>query len=118
MSQRASGGSRGVWLPSLPSPEEALENTDNKNSCSSAKRKCHFYPGLVLGKTGATSPMGSEDEGQLRPGGRTGERSPDPKAKGQRVWGIHRKEPPHKSLHWGAGEGSTQVQLGPSGAGG
>lgn len=52
-------GSPGVWLPSLPSPEEALENTDNKNSCSPAKRKCHFYPGLVLGTTGATSPMGS-----------------------------------------------------------
>lgn len=52
-------GSCGVWLPSLPSPEEALENTDNKNSCSPAKRKCHFYPGLVLGTTGATSPMGS-----------------------------------------------------------
>lgn len=64
-------GSRGVWLPSLPSPEEALENTDNKNSCSPAKRKCHFYPGLVLGKTGATSPLGSEAAGgQLRPGGR------------------------------------------------
>lgn len=52
-------GSHGVWLPSLPSLEEALENTDNKNSCSRAKRKCHFYPGLVLGTTGATSPMGS-----------------------------------------------------------
>lgn len=52
-------GSHGVWLPSLPSLEEALENTDNKNSCSWAKRKCHFYPGLVLGTTGATSPMGS-----------------------------------------------------------
>ena len=52
-------GSRGVWLPSLPSLEEALKNTDNKNSCSWAKRKCHFYPGLVLGTTGATSPMGS-----------------------------------------------------------
>ena len=52
-------GSRGVWLPSLPSLEEALQNTDNKNSCSRAKRKCHFYPGLVLGTTGATSPMGS-----------------------------------------------------------
>ena len=57
--ERASGGSHGVWLPSLPSLEEALENTDNKNSCSRAKRKCHFYPGLVLGTTGATSPMGS-----------------------------------------------------------
>lgn len=56
-------GSRGVWLPSLPSPEEALENTDNKNSCSPAKRKCHFYPGLVLGTTGATSPMGSGARG-------------------------------------------------------
>ena len=52
-------GSPGAWLPPLPSPEEALENTDNKNSCSPAKRKCHFYPGLVLGTTGATSPMGS-----------------------------------------------------------
>lgn len=56
-------GSHGVWLPSLPSPEEALENTDNKNSCSPAKRKCHFYPRLVLGTTGATSPMGSEARG-------------------------------------------------------
>lgn len=74
-------GSRGVWLPSLPSPEETLENRDNKNSCSPAKRKCHFYPGLVLGTTGATSPMGSEAEGQLRPGGRTGEHSMDPETK-------------------------------------
>lgn len=47
-------GKRGVpWslvtLPAIPrSPEEALENTDNKNSCRWAKRKCHFYPGLVL----------------------------------------------------------------------
>lgn len=65
-------GSRGVWLPSLPSPEEALENRDNKNSCSPAKRKCHFYPGLVLGTTGATSPTGSEADAQLRPGGKTG----------------------------------------------
>lgn len=56
-------GSLGVWLPSLPSPEEALENSDNKNSCSLAKRKCHFYPGLVLGTTGATSPMGSGPRG-------------------------------------------------------
>lgn len=56
-------GSLGVWLPSLPSPEEALENSDNKNSCSQAKRKCHFYPGLVLGMTGATSLMGSRPRG-------------------------------------------------------
>lgn len=52
-------GSLGVWLPSLPSPEEALENTDNTNSCSPAKRKCHFYPGLVLGSAGATIPTES-----------------------------------------------------------
>lgn len=81
-------GSPGVWLPSLPSPEEALENTDNKNSCSPAKRKCHFYPGLVLGTTGATSPMGSGARGSS--GGTAGEHSLDPKTKGQRVRGTHR----------------------------
>lgn len=78
-------GSRGIWLPSLPSPEEALENTDNKNSCSLAKRKCHFYPGLVLGTTGATSPMGSGARGSS--GQETGLDSTawTPKIKGKRV---------------------------------
>lgn len=83
--QRGQSGVRGVWLPSLPSPEEALENTDNKNSCSLAKRKCHFYPWLVLGTTGATSPMGSGPRGSPGPGGRAGQHSLDPKIKGQRV---------------------------------
>lgn len=50
------GGSFGVWLPSLPSPEEVLENIDNKNSCDQAKRKCHFYPGLVLGTVEPPAP--------------------------------------------------------------
>lgn len=100
-------GSLGVWLPSLPSPEEALENSDNKNSCSMAKRKCHFYPGLVLGTTGATSLKGSRPRGSS--GQEAGLRSLDTKSKGH-------KEPPKNLTNCQSGqEGDSTNPTGPEG---
>lgn len=117
MAQRASRGPvESGYPPAIP---EEAQNTDNKNSCSPAKRKCHFYPGLVLGTTGATSPMGSGTRGSSGQG-RPGKHSRDPKTNGQRTRGTHmglgttlRRGSRREQLKSNCGQGGGRDDMGP-----